>query len=95
MKPLTCTPFPSSSVVPFLFLVLAAFAETLEAVNRGGEEEAGQDGRHRHGDAREDDDEVVCQGEAAVALPKTVLRQGRERNPTAVQRQGAVQLVQA
>lgn len=75
MKHLACSTLPSSSVVPFLFLILAAFAETLEAVNSGGQEEAGHDGRHRHGDAGEDDDEVVCQGEVAVALPKTFLRQ--------------------
>lgn len=95
MKHVVCSTSSSSSVVALLFLVLAAFAETLEAVDGGGQEEAGHDGRHRHRDAGEDDDEVVSEGEVAAALPETVLRQQRERNSPAVQRQRAVQLLQA
>lgn len=70
-----CRRFLSSSVIPFLFVILAAFAETLEAVDRGGQEEARHDGRHRHGDAREDDDEVIREGQVAAALSKTFLRE--------------------
>lgn len=65
---------PSSSppsVVVFFLISFAAFAEALEAVDRGGEEEAGHDGHHWDGDAREDDDEVVGEGEGTTALPKT------------------------
>lgn len=64
-------------------------------MNRGRQEEARHDGRHRHGDAREDDDEVIRQGEVTAALSKTVLREETERNPTSVQRERAVQLLQA
>lgn len=70
-----CRRFLSSSVIPFLFLILAAFAETLEAVDRGGQEEARHDGRHRHGDAGEDDDEVIREGQVAAALSETFLRE--------------------
>lgn len=72
---MSCSSFLSSSVIPFLFVILAAFAETLEAVNRGSQEEARHDGRHRHRDAREDDDEVIREGEVAAALSKTFLRE--------------------
>lgn len=89
------TGFSSSSVVPLLFVILAASAETLEAVNRGRQEEAGHDGRHRHGDAREDDHEVIREGEVATALSKTLLREQREGNPAAVQGERALQLLQA
>ncbi len=41
----------------------------------GGEEEAGHDGRHWDGDAREDDDEVVSEGEDTTALPETFFRE--------------------
>lgn len=70
-----CRRFLTSSVIPFLFLILAAFAETLEAVDRGGQEEARHDGRHRHGDAGEDDDEVIREGQVAAALSETFLRE--------------------
>lgn len=39
------------------------------------EEEAGYDGRHRHRDAREDNDEVVGEAEVAVALPEALFRE--------------------
>lgn len=64
-------------------------------MDRGGQEEARHDGRHRHRDAREDDDEVIGEGEVAAALSKTFLREQSERNPAAVQGERALLLLQA
>lgn len=62
-----------SSLFALLFLCLIAFAPALEAVDGGGQEEAGDDGHHGHGDAREDDDEEVGEREGPLALTEAVL----------------------
>lgn len=52
----------SCSFFALLILAFGTFAPALEAVHGGSQEEAGHDGRHRHGDAGEDDDEEVGEG---------------------------------
>lgn len=75
-----------SSLLALLLLGLIAFAPALEAVDGGGQEEAGHDGHHRHGDAREDDDKEVGEGERHLALTKTVLGELVEGHAAAVRR---------
>lgn len=80
-----------SSFLALLLFGLIAFAPALEAVDGGGQEEAGHDGHHRHGDAREDDDKEVGEGERHLALAKTVLGELVEGHTAAVCRQRTIQ----
>ena len=63
------------SVIALLLISFAAFAEALEAVDCGSEEEAGHDSCHWDRDTGKDDDEEVSEGEGTTALPKTLFRE--------------------
>lgn len=62
-----------ASFFTLLLVSFSALAPALETVDGGCQEEAGHDGGHRDGDAREDDDEEIGESEGDLALPKTVL----------------------
>lgn len=84
MRPISCSFFA------LLILTFGTFAPALEAVHGGSQEEAGHDGRHGHGDAREDDDEEVSEGQGDLTLPETVLGELTERHTAAVGGQRAL-----
>ena len=77
-------------LLALLLVPLAALAPALEAVHGGGQEEAGHDGHHRHGDPREDDDEEVGEREGGLALPEAVVGELRQGDAPAVHGQGAL-----
>ena len=77
-------------LLALLLVPLAALAPALEAVHGGGQEEAGHDGHHRHGDPREDDDEEVGEREGGLALPEAVVGELRQGDASAVHGQGAL-----
>lgn len=79
-----------SLLLTVLLVTLGAFTPTLEAVDGGGQEEAGHDGYHGHRDAREDNDEQVCQSQAGLALPEAVFGQLGKRDTPAVHGQRAL-----
>lgn len=79
--------FHSSPLLFTLFILsFGAFAPALEAMDGGGQEEAGHDGRQRHRDAGENDNEKVSEGQGDLALSETVLGELTERHATAVHR---------
>lgn len=80
----------SCSFFALLILAFGTFAPALEAVNGGSQKEAGHDGRYGHGDAREDDDEEVGEGQGDLTLPETVLGELTERHTAAIGGQRAL-----
>lgn len=59
----------------------------------GSQEEAGHDGCHGHGDAREYDDEEVGEGQGDLTFPETVLGELTERHTAAIGGQRALNTV--
>lgn len=83
------------SLLALLLVPLGAFAPALEAVNRGGQEEAGHDGHHGHGDPREDDDEQVRQRQGGLALAEAVLGQLAQGHASPVHGKRALHVLHA
>lgn len=79
-----------SSFFTLLLVPFSALAPALKTVDGGCQEEAGHDGGHRDGDAREDDDEEIGEGEGDLALPKTVLGELAERHTASISGQRAL-----
>lgn len=59
-------------------------------MNSGSQEEAGHDGHYGYRDAREDDDEQVCESQCGLALSETVFRELGEGDPPSVHGEGAL-----
>lgn len=87
MQALKVKPF---SLLTLLLIPLGAFTPALEAMNSWSQEEACHDGHHRHRDARENDDEQVCESQCGLALTEAVLGELGQGNTSAVHGEGAL-----
>lgn len=81
---------PSFSLFILLLVPFASFAPALETVYGGSQEKAGHYGGHWDGDAREDDDEEIGEGQGDLTLTKTVLGELVKRHAAAIVGQGAL-----
>lgn len=79
-----------SSFFTLLLVSFSALAPALKTVDGGCQEEAGHNGGHRDGDAREDDNEEIGEGEGDLALPKTVLGELAKRHTASIGGQRAL-----
>lgn len=86
-----------SVVFILLLLLLGVFVRgaPLETLHHGGQKEAGDDGSDGYGHAGEDDDEQVREREGEPALVEAGLRQLVQEHPPVLQRQRALDFVEA